>query len=459
VAAWAGAQDAPDGAALFQQYCAQCHGATLQGGNAQSMVDGVWQFGEGRGYVERNIKHGITDLGMPAYEDTLSEAELKAVVAFVLTAEEQAAPVKPPPPSEIQTNDYVVSVEQWVQHLDMPWAMAFPDDHTAWITERSGSILVVRDGVVQAEPVAGTPTVLAKSQGGLMDIVLDPKFSENGWVYLSFSHASETAPDPEKPLAMTKVVRGKIRDNHWVDEQVVFQAPAETYLPTLFHYGCRIAFDKAGHLFFSIGERGMAEMAQDLTKPNGKIHRVWPDGRIPEDNPFVGTPGALPSIYAYGNRNPQGLAIHPHDDTLWETEHGPMGGDEVNVIESGLNYGWPTVSYGRDYSGTDIPNPSAEDGMAQAALFWRPSIAVCGIEFYTGEQFAKWNNNLLVTALRNEELRLLTVVENRVLHQESLLRSVGRVRDVAVGPGGAVYVITNGPGAVLKLTVKSARSY
>ncbi len=453
------AQVAPDGPALYQQFCAQCHGADLQGGNAQSLVDGVWNFGAGKGYVSRNIKHGITHLGMPAYEETLKDDQLKALVDYILGVEETAGVEKPAPPTEIQTQDYVVGVAQVATGLEIPWGIAFPDDKTLLVTERPGRLRVIADGVLAETPVAGTPEVLAEGQGGLMDVAVDPKYAENGWIYLAYSHAAKEKPKEGPVPAMTRIVRGKIAKGKWKHEEVVFEAPAETYLPTRPHFGCRIVFDQEGRLYFGIGDRGMQDMAQDFTRPNGKIHRVNTEGTIPTDNPFLNTPGALPSIYALGNRNPQGLAFHPADNTLWESEHGPMGGDELNVILPGKNYGWPIATYGRNYNGQPVSDSPHHEGVEEPTWIWRPSIAVCGIDFHTGVQFPLWKNALLVASLRHEEVSVVRVTDNRVQHVESILRNVGRVRDVACAPDGSVYVVTNDPGSVLKLTMTRERKY
>ena len=374
-AAFADAQEAPNGQALYQQFCAQCHGANLQGGNAQSMVDGVWQFGAGKGYVTRNIKHGITNLGMPAYESSMSDKQIAAVTEFILAAEKSVGAVKPAPPSEVQTLDYHVKVDQWVQGLEDPWSIAFPDAETALITEKSGHLRIVKNGVLAPTPVTGTPEVLAEGQGGLMDVAVDPHFAANGWTYLAFSHALP-AKGADPRLAMTKLVRGKIADGKWANEEVLFEAPHESYLPSRVHYGCRIVFDDKGHLFFAIGERGFQDHAQDVTRPNGKVHRIKTDGSIPKDNPFRKKHGAIKSIYSYGNRNAQGLAVHPETGYLWETEHGPMGGDEINVIESGKNYGWPVVTYGRNYTGQLISELTEKEGIEAPASYWRPSQSV-----------------------------------------------------------------------------------
>ena len=253
---------------------------------------------------------------------------------------------------------------------------------------------------------------------------------------------------------MTRVVRGKIRDGEWVEEQPIYTAPAEFYSTTRHHYGSRLAFDHEGHLLFSIGERGDRPLAQDLFRPNGKIHRVWPDGSVPEDNPFADGKKGLPTVYSYGHRNPQGLAVHPETGEIWETEHGPMGGDEVNLILPGENYGWPLASYGINYDGNIITENLTVPGTRQPVWYWVPSIAVCGTRFCVGEEFPRWENNLLVGGLGHEELRRLVIAEGRVIHQELLLKSLGRVRDVACDPTGAVYAVLNSPDIVLKLTNK-----
>ena len=453
------AQEAPNAKALYQQYCAQCHGATLQGGNAQSMVDGIWNFGGGGGSIRRNIKHGITHLGMPAYEDALDDDQIKALADYILGAEKDGGGEKPPVPKEVQTHDYVVKVEQWVENLKTPWGITFLNDNTALITERPGQLRIVNGGKLAEKPIADTPAVFAEGQSGLLDVAADPDYANNGWIYLAYGHGLDEKDEAGKVASMTRIVRGKLQNNKWVREEVLFEAPQETYKVGGVHYGSRIVFDGDGDLYFSIGERGSQDDAQDLTLPNGKIHRINTDGTIPKDNPFLETAGALPSIYAYGNRNPQGLAIHPETGVLWEAEHGPMGGDELNTIRKGANYGWPVISYGRNYDGKPVTDIVRKDGMEQPSLYWRPSIAVCGIGIYTGTEFPKWTNAVLVGALRYESVAVLQVVGDRVMHEETILKNVGRVRTVTGGPDGAIYVVTNSPDAVLKLTMKSERSY
>jgi len=451
-------QAGPDGAALYMQNCSTCHGVNLEGGNAQSMVNGIWQFGATPGYIFRNIKHGITHLGMPAYEATLEDDQIRAIVEFILAAEEEAGAERPPVPEQVQTLDYEIKVEVLPGEIEIPWDIAWMDAETALVTERPGGVRVIRDGELLPDPIANTPEVLHEGQGGMMAVAVDPDFADNGWVYLGYTHALPEGDGP-RPPAMTRIVRGRIQDHAWTDEEVVYEAPHESYLPTRIHYGVRIVFDEDGYLYFGIGERGIQDHAQDLGRPNGKVHRIHRDGSIPEDNPFVDEEGALPSIYSYGNRNPQGLSFHPETGLLWESEHGPMGGDELNVIRAGRNYGWPEVSYGRNYSGTQVTEYRRKPGMEEPAWHWTPSTAVCGIAFYQGAEFPLWENQLLVSALRNEQVGLMTIVDDRVIHEELILNNVGRVRQAAPSPSGAIYVLTNTPDQILRLTLIRERSY
>lgn len=446
-----GAMAQPDGAALYQQYCAQCHGADLSGGNASSLINGVWQFGAEDSYVMRNIKHGIQHLGMPSYERSMTDAEIRAVVQYIRAAEADKGVVKPPTPDMYESMDYFMEVETFAENLEVPWAIDFIDMTTALITERPGRLRVVKNGELQPNPVQNTPQVLNEGQGGLLDVAVDPDYEQNGWIYLAYSHALENS-DGDRPPAMTRIVRGKIENNTWVNEQLLFEAPPETYNTMRHHYGCRIVFDPWGYLYFAVGDRGRGFQAQDFTLPNGKVHRIHKDGRIPENNPYLYDETAMKSLYSLGNRNIQGMAIHPETGQLWTTEHGPMGGDELNLIEAGKNYGWETVTYGINYNGTVITEVTHMPGMEQPNFYWNPSLAVCGLDFYTGDLFEKWKNRLLVGALKYEEVRLLQIEEDRVVHEQVIFKGAGRVRDISTGPDGAIYVVLNNPGKVVRLT-------
>jgi glucose/arabinose dehydrogenase len=392
---------------------------------------------------------------MPSYEKTLSDGEINALVAYIRDSEKNVGAEEPPIPKKLETMDYNVNVEIFAEGLEVPWAIDFTDKNTALITERPGKLRIVKNGKLQTEPVKNIPKVLNEGQGGLLDVAVDPDYDINGWIYLAYSHVLEDGFEGNRPPAMTRLERGKIINNTWTENEIIFEAPHETYRTTRHHYGCRIVFDPWGYLYFAIGERGYDQQAQDLTLPNGKVHRINKDGSIPDSNPYLENNEAMKSLYSLGNRNIQGMAIHPQTGELWATEHGPMGGDELNLIKAGNNYGWPVITYGLNYNGTVITELTHKPGLQQPILYWKPSIAVCGLDFYTGDLFKKWKNRLLVGALKYEEVRLLQIEEERVVHEQVILKGAGRVRDVSTGPDGAIYVVLNTPGTVLRLTPES----
>jgi glucose/arabinose dehydrogenase len=436
---------------LYMQYCATCHGTDLRGGMSKSLLDGVWQFGDGRGYISRNIRDGIPSLGMPSFEKTLTADEINSIVDYLYEAEAAAGARKPELPDSIETMDYEIATKVWVDNLSIPWAIVFLNQDTALVTERPGTLRMVVGDKLLSEPVSGIPEVLHEGQGGLMDVNIDPAYTANGWIYLSYSHALKKRLLNKNAPAMTRIVRGRIKNMKWIDEEVIYEAPHETYRFTRHHYGSRIVFDRKGYLYFSIGERGAQDQAQDPSRPNGKIHRIYPDGSIPEDNPFMDN--GLPTLYTLGNRNPQGMSVHPVTDEVWAVEHGPLGGDELNLIRKGVNYGWPVITYGKNYDGSIITEFTRKEGYEQPILYWKPSIAVCGMEFYQGEAFARWQDNyLLVCALKYEEVILLNIEKDRVMHQEVILKNEGRVRDVGMDPAGNIYVVVNEPHRVIKLS-------
>lgn len=449
------AQDDHPGREKYQLVCAPCHGSDLNGGMGPSLIDGEWLHGSSRNQIFRSVSEGISGSGMPAFGGALSDEEINQVVDFIMegaAGEEMAASTTPSAIyDDLETLDYRVSVEVFADSLEIPWAIDFLDERTALITERPGRLRVVKDGRLDPDPVSGIPQVLHEGQGGLMDVTVDPEYDQNGWIYISYSHVLPGGADG-RPPAMTRIVRGKLRDNTWTDQQVVFEAPHEMYRTTRHHYGSRIVFDREGYLYFSIGDRGAGEQAQDLGRPNGKIHRIHRDGSIPEDNPFVNREDALPSVFSYGHRNPQGLAIDRRAGTIWEVEHGPRGGDELNRVEAGRNYGWPVISYGINYDGTILTEYRRRMGMEQPVLYWRPSIAVSGLSIYERDLFPYWRGHLLVGALNYEEVRLLDVVDGRVMHDEVILKDAGRVREAVTGPDGAIYVVLNDPDRILRLT-------
>lgn len=388
---------------------------------------------------------------------------LTALASTALAACIDGAPAKAPAPPPVTTsiaavNESVavtpiveaadmtssVKIETWIDDLDEPWGLTFTAPQTALITQKSGTLFLYKDGVLTA--ISNVPEVYDERQGGLMDVTLDPNWPEEDWIYLSLSHPKM----PGSKEAMTQIIRAKLSGTELTNIEVLFQAKDEDYVKTGFHYGSRITFDKAGLLYFSIGDRGIMKDAQDITKPNGKVHRINRDGSIPDDNPFVDTPNAYPSIYSYGNRNPQGLIVHPQSGILWSTEHGPKGGDELNIIRSGVNYGWPEISYGINYNDTVLTEFTQKPGMAQPISQWTPSIAVCGLDVYQGALFSEWDGKLLAGALAYEEVRLVTVKGGNYVSEAIILQQEGRVRDVTTGPDGAIYVANESQ--ILRLT-------
>jgi len=442
--------DAPrDVAAIWKETCASCHGEQLQGGQAPTLLDDEWSFGGDDASLARSVREGNVDAGMPAFGELLDDKDVRALVIYIRERRaeherEGTTFAAPRGDSVVRSEEHGFRVETLVDGLDIPWSIAFLPDGGLLVTEKPGRLRIVEHGKLVPEPVAGIPVVWSEGQGGLLDVTVHPDYATNGWVYLSYSD-----PGPDG-TAMTAVVRGRIRDGHWVDEETLFRAPVALYRRARVHFGSRFVFDGKGHLFFTIGERGHQDDAQDLTRPNGKVHRIHDDGRIPKDNPFADRPGAIPSIWSYGHRNPQGLAEDPVSGDLWDAEHGPRGGDELNIVVRGRNYGWPVITYGMNYDGTPITDLTAKEGLEQPVLHWTPSIAVCAIDFYRGDRFPRWKNDLLVSSLAAEELRRVVVEGGRVTKQEVLFKGIGRVRDVVSGPDGYVYVSLE-PGRVARL--------
>lgn len=447
-----------EGRALYRKSCANCHGASLEGGMASSLSDGDWAFGDQRNRIFGNIHDGIPDRGMPAYGRVLTAVQINAMIDFIL-AQAPAAQKDAEIPDTFSTLDYAVKVERFVEGLEIPWAIDFADAKTAFITERPGRLRVVESGRLRPEPVQDVPAVIHEGQGGLLDLAVDPDYARSGWVYLGYSHELKDAPadaNGRRP-AMTRIVRGKIASNRWVGQQVVFEAPHETYSHTRHHFGTRIVFDGEGRLYFSIGDRGRDTQAQELSRPNGKLHRVNRDGSVPKDNPFVGRQGALPSIFTYGNRNSQGLAFHPVSGRLWSVEHGPRGGDELNLVTPGANYGWPVITYGIHYDGRTITDEKARPGLESPIYYWRPSLGIGGLDFYRGDLFPKWRGKAMATALNFREIQLLDIIGERVLHAEVIAKGIGRIREAVTGPDGAIYVVLNRPDVVVRLTPLAGR--
>ena len=335
-------------------------------------------------------------------------------------------------------HDYrVVPVAEGLEH---PWSIAFLPGGDMLITERPGRLRIVRHGTLLPDPVPGVPEVLAQGQGGLLDVVPHPDFASNRLLYLSFSK-----PYPDSGSgATTAVVRGRFENDRLTDVEQLFEAVARGRG----HYGSRLVFDGNGYLFITTGDRQVpsrgdleAHPAQDLSNHHGTINRIHDDGRVPTDNPFVDREGARPEIWSYGHRNPQGLVIHPETGDIWATEHGPQGGDELNLIRPGMNYGWPVIGYGVNYrSGSVIHIGTHREGMESPIHFWVPSIATSGLLLYTGDRFPQWRGNLFVGGMAGQQLARLTMDGQRVVIEETLVHGMGRIRDVRQGPDGYIYL-------------------
>ncbi len=337
------------------------------------------------------------------------------------------------------------TTELLVSDLQIPWGMAFLPDGGMLITEKSGELIHFKDGF--KTNVSDVPGVYQRGQGGLLDVALHPDYVNNGWLYLTY--ASEEGGEKG---GNTALMRAKLRNNALVNKELLYKATPNTTKGQ--HFGSRIEFDNEGYLYFSIGERGARdENPQDIKKDGGKIYRIFDDGRIPEDNPFVGTNGAKTAIYSYGHRNPQGLAKHPETGAIWDNEHGPQGGDEINVIKKGANYGWPVITYGINYSGTPITDKTEMPGMEQPLHYWVPSIAPSGMAFITSDNYGDWKGSILIGSLKFQYLERLVLDGNKVIRREKLLADEGRVRDVKEGPDGLIYVAVEGKG-ILKLIPK-----
>ena len=339
----------------------------------------------------------------------------------------------PEDPPEIALDSGEVTFEQVMDDLDIPWGMVFLPDGDILVTERSGEILRVSNWQVAAK-LEGVPEVYERGQGGLLDIELHPDFENNSLLYLSYSSSEGSGKGGN-----TAIMKAKLEGNTLMDQVVLYKATPNTTQSA--HFGSRLEFDKEGYLYFSIGDRHSRDVnPQDITRDGGKIYRIHDDGRIPDDNPFLDQNGAKTAIYSYGHRNPQGMALNPVTGDIWTHEHGPQGGDEVNLIRAGKNYGWPVISYGVNYGGGAFAEGTSKPGMEQPVIHWTPSIAPSGMTFITGDKYPGWEGNMIAGSLKFNYLVLCTVKGNSVVSQEIIAEDIGRVRNVKQAPDGYLYV-------------------
>ncbi len=350
-----------------------------------------------------------------------------------------------------QTSEHPVRIVTVTPALANPWSLAFLPDGRMLVTERAGRLRVIaKDGTLDSKPVEGLPRVDAQGQGGLLEVALHPKYADNGWVYLTYAQRDQTGANG------TEVARGKLAGgpgNYRLQQvETLFRMQPKSNAGQ--HFGARIVFDRDGMMYVTLGDRGEMKRAQDLGDHAGKILRLTDDGKAAPGNPFAKNPDARPEIYSLGNRSVQGAALHPSTGVLWATEHGPQGGDELNVIKAGTNYGWPVITYGVNYGiGTKIGEGTAKQGMAQPLKQWTPSPALSGMAFYTGDKFPKWRGDLLLGALRGQSLIRVRLHGEVVVEDEFMLSGqLPRIRDVRVGRDGYVYLLSDqSNGALLRL--------
>jgi glucose/arabinose dehydrogenase len=430
---------------LYENYCSGCHGAQMQ-----AFVDRKWLHGNSPDELRKSIIHGYTEAGMPAWGAQLKPRQIDALVAYIgkgikevetYSFEEETFQL-----SALQTEMQDFTLDTLFSGIEVPWDIEWLPNGDLLVTERSGALYRV-DQSGNSTKIKGVPPVRVKNQDGLFEVLLHPNFKENNYLYLSYATLQN---ENGEEVTSTRVTRYNFSNDRLSNPLDLFTATPFTQKQ--YHFGGRMAFDEDGYLFITVGDRGERDVnPQDLSRAAGAIHRIHDDGRIPKDNPFVGRENAVASIYSYGHRNPQGLAIHPETGAIWEHEHGPRGGDEINIIEPGKNYGWPVISYGINYDGTSFTNKVEQKGMVQPKHYWTPSIAPSGMTFVTSNKYPSWKGNILVGSLRFEYLNRVVLDGDQVEKEEILFKNIGRVREVEQGPDGFIYILVEKPGMVLRL--------
>ncbi len=445
---------------LYDATCAKCHGDRGQGGGggtASLLTKEKFDQKYDKPYFDA-IKNGVPESGMEAYGQTNSDQEIWGLVVHIRELQQaalRAAGERPKATGGVYSaRDHKYKIETVIDRgvgLTTPWGIDWLPDGRALVTNKTGSISVIRDNQILGD-VSGLPSVNSNGQAGLMDVAVHPKYSTNGWIYLSFSDIGTDNPRN----SFTKIVRGKLEwsgaSAKWVKQETIYEAPQSMYSGGGVHFGNRTVFDGKGHIYVAYGERGRGELSQDLSRTNGKVLRLNEDGTIPKDNPFVDQPGAVKAIWSYGHRNPQGLVLGL-DGTLWNTEHGPRGGDELNKVVRGANYGWPLVAFSINYNDSplSVPWPKPEQNITLPVLRWLPSIAACGLDVVKGAAFPKWRGDLVAGGLAGQTVIRVRVKDGKYVEQEEILFGMGRVRDVATSPKGEIFVLLNGPDMIVKL--------
>lgn len=455
---------------VYADNCAACHGHNFAGGPlGVSLLHSPLVHGNELEQVIVSIRDGFPEQGMPAWKDVQSESQIRRLAMLILERQagftydsvDPLGEVFVAPGSIQETEHHRFILESVTGDLQHPFSIApLPDGRILYTEKSVGLSLLSADGKTKTL-IKGTPRVYDTNtlrggaligSGWMQEVALHPKFGKNGWIYLSYgdrcSDCNALSKSTGKPVTMLVIVRGKIENNRWVDEQTLWRADIDHYRTGHNQaLGARLSFDNKGHLFFSMGGLSGEEGIQDLNKPYGKIFRIDDDGGIPKSNPFIDKADAIPSIWSYGHRNPQGLDYNTKTRSLWSTEHGPRGGDELNLIEPANNYGWPMVSYGIWYDGKPISfakklgiqfDPSE---LTYPAAHWTPSPGISSLVFYDGKRFPKWKNDLLVSTMRKQRLMRLVIEQGKVVSEEVILDQLGRFRDIEVGPNGDIYLL------------------
>lgn len=356
---------------------------------------------------------------------------------LILTDSSHSTPLSPGEKAENGNPDF--KVVRIAGPFEYPWSIGFLPDGGMLVTERPGHLRYVEAGSGEITDIDELPEVVTGEQAGLMDVAVDPDFARNRTIYLSYAHGADD-------LSTVRVLKASLdlNEKKLTDRQVIFEA--QPYAVELINYGGRLALDADGFLFLTLGDRYEKERSQDLSDDWGSVIRIRKDGSIPQDNPFVGKPGARPGIWSYGHRNPQGLAIDAQSGQMWVHEHGPMGGDELNLVQRGHNYGWPVITYGKDYDGTTISDLTEAPGMEQPAYYWVPSIATSGLAVYRSGRVPQWRNTIWLGGLVGEVLVRLSLSDTEITKEERFLKEkLGRIRDVRLGPDGFIYLLTDDP--------------
>jgi aldose sugar dehydrogenase len=429
---------------IYGQYCASCHGEKME-----AFADRKWSHGKSQRKLVSSIYWGNENGGMPSFKSSIAKNDInrmaEMLVVYIKNIDQYKVSTRPTV-NLFKSDGITITLDTIASGMVSPWGFAQLPNSNYLISDREGELYFV-DKNKNKTVIKNTPKVLAEGQGGLMDIELHPNYTTNGWVYLSYSKFKK---EDGKQLATTAIVRGKIVNNEFTESQEIFEA--QPYTETKHHYGGKIVFDKNGYLYFSVGERGKEkDFPQSTKNDNGKIHRLNDDGTVPKDNPFVNDGKSKASIYSYGHRNPQGLALNYLTGEIWEHEHGPRGGDEMNIIRKAANYGWPVISHGINYDGKPITDISKKDGMEQPELYWTPSIAPSGMAFVNSDKYPGWKGNIMVGSLRYQYLNRCIVTDNKVTGQERILLNIGRLRNVEMGTDGYIYVSVEKPGLVYRL--------